>query len=365
MIRSYVKIGFGALLGAIGYAQELNIASTSGPSVGEVKVRYANVVLAISLDQPRGLDRPADIYPAENISALEMRRLELTHDEFLLLLNNSNSFKYDVINPETGLPRVLIRIPTNSISDELQHTCKPWATAGTFQGNEETGHGGAWHEGVSSTATIAYDSWGSLGSDSGANQGYAQWNCDAININSSKVRILFRTMRSEGVPGSCRIYLRNLDSGKWVYWGSITDGSDNLWAISLETATELQAHISPQGRCALMAVSNDGWTFDQVKFEYTCRLPDVPVLVSPYRGASGVAYSATYFDWPDINGARGYEIAISPGETYRVTSSFCFKTTAPNTSYTWKVRAENPCGWGAWSTTKTFTTGDNLETSNL
>ena len=353
------------MLGGIGHAQELNIASPSGPSAGEIKVRYSNVVLAISLDQPRALDRPSEIYTGENISTLETSPLELTHDEFLLLLNNHNSLKYNVINRETGLPRGLIRVPTNSISDELQHPCKPWATAGTFQGNEETRHAGDWQGGMSSTATIAYDSRGSLGSDSAAKQGYVQWNCDAININSSKVRILFRTMRSEGVPGSCRIYIKNLDSGKWVYWGSITDGSDNLWAISLATATELQAHISPQGRCALMAVSNDGWTFDQVKFEYTCRLPDVPVLVSPYRGASGVAYSATYFDWPDINGVRVYEIAISPGETYRVTSSFCFKTISPNTAYSWKVRAANYCGWGAWSATKTFTTGDNLETSNL
>ena len=358
MRLSGLKIGLGALLGAIGYAQELNIAPTSGPSAGEVKVRYAKVVLAISLDQPRGLDRPADIYPTENIATLKTGPLELTHDEFLLQLNNLNSLKYIVINRETGLPRVLIRVPTNSVSDELQHTCKPWAPAGTFQGNEATGHGGDRQEGVSLAATIAYDSWGSLGSDSGAKQSYAQWNCDDININSSKVRILFRTMRSEGVPGSCRIYLRNLDSGKWVYWGSITDGSDNLWAISLETATELQAHISRQGRCTLMAVANDGWTFDQVKFEYTCRPPDVPVLVSPYRGASGVAYAATYFDWPDIKGVRAYEIAISPGETYMVPSSFCFKTTAPNTSYTWKVRAANSCGWGAWSATKTFTTSD-------
>ncbi len=297
-----------------------------------MKVRYANVAIAISLDEPEGLEQLADILPAKNISTLGTHRLELTHAEFLLLLNSSNSPKYVVINPETNLPTVLIRIPTDSISAESQPAHQQWTAACNFQGSEET-----WH--------------------AGDNQGYAQWKCDAVNIDS-RVRILLRTMSPTGDQGNCRIYLRRFDSGEWSYWASITDRSDNLWAITLETATELQAHISRQGQCALMAVSGDGWTFDQVKFEYACPLPEAPVLISPSWGASGVGYSATYFDWPDISGVRGYEIDISPGETCIVPSSFCFKTISPNTAYTWKVRAENPCGWGPWSTIKTFTTGD-------
>ncbi len=358
---SGVKIGFGALLVATGYAQDLNTTSKGGPSLDAMKVRYANVVIVISLDEPKGLVQLADIFPAENISTLGTHRLEVTHAEFLLLLTSSNSLKYVVINPETDLPTVLIQIPTDSISAESQHSHQQWTEAGTFQGNEETWHAGDWQEGVSSTATVSYDTWGSLGVDSGDNQGYAQWICDAINIDLSRVRILLRTMNFESDPGSCRIYLRRFDSGEWVYWAPITDRSDNLWAITLETATELQAYISRQGRCALMAVSGDGWTFAQVKFEYACPLPDAPVLVSPRWGAIGVTYSATYFDWPDINGVRGYEIDIAPGETSMVPSSFCFKTILPSTAYTWKVRAVNPCGWGPWSTAKTFSTSDTLD----
>lgn len=214
---------------------------------------------------------------------------------------------------------------------------------------------------MGSTATVSYDTWGSLGGDPGDNLGYAHWKCDAFNNDFSRVRILLRTVRPKGDPGNCRIYLRRFDSEEWVHWAFITDRFDNLWAITLETAAELQAYISHQGQCALMAVSTDGWTFDQVKFEYACPLPEAPVLVSPSWGASGVGFSATYFDWPDINGVRRYELDISPGETYRVPSSFCFKTISPSTAYSWKVRAENPCGWGPWSTTKTFTTGDILD----
>jgi subtilisin family serine protease len=89
--------------------------------------------------------------------------------------------------------------------------------------------------------------------------------------------------------------------------------------------------------------------------------------VSPAAGASGVAIRPT-FTWDPMPRAIGYQIQVDEGlsvsaspvidETIAATET-AFTPAAPLagiTQHTWRVRAVNTCGPGAWSSPRSFTT---------
>jgi len=364
--RFSVKMSLIVLLVSVAYAQNFVNVHKSSSSTEVVENKFADVIIDLTITDPQVLDQINNILPSLSLTNVGTHRLVLEHADFIFLIDSIDSLDYVIINPATNLPTVLSRMPAEEISEGARSTLQQWTDACTVQGNNEEWHDGDWTEGVNPTTAISYYTWGCLGCDAWNNTGSAYWTCSSININSSQVRILFKTMGIEGDFGDyVKIYLRRFDTWEWVYWTTITDKSNSLWAIVLNTAYELQTYVSSSGRCDLIAESNDGWVFDVVKFEYECPTPYAPALLSPSNGATCVEYSSTYFDWGNISSVGGYEINISPGGTYWTPNSYYNKNLSQNTTYTWKVRAENPCGWGAWSSTRTFTTKGSPGTPSL
>lgn len=93
-----------------------------------------------------------------------------------------------------------------------------------------------------------------------------------------------------------------------------------------------------------------------------CTLPGVPSLVSPTNAASGLLLPLT-IDWSDVATATSYQIQIddnadfsSPILTQTVgASSYQATVLSAGISLSWRVRAQNGCGSGNWSSSRVFT----------
>jgi len=97
--------------------------------------------------------------------------------------------------------------------------------------------------------------------------------------------------------------------------------------------------------------------------------PEQVTLVSPANGATSIDINNADCEWNDAGaGVTGYDMVISPNsdfsvEVFRVSKYSYLKLTVPNglladeTVYYWKVRAKGSGINGAWSETRSFTTG--------
>jgi hypothetical protein len=95
-----------------------------------------------------------------------------------------------------------------------------------------------------------------------------------------------------------------------------------------------------------------------------------PNLVSPQNNTTNVDAASISFDWNDVGGATGYEIKVATDNaftniiSYAPTTSSEYTPTAPfsgNTTYYWKVKANDGTNYSAWSTVWSFTTAPYLE----
>ncbi|HZI12267.1 MAG TPA: endopeptidase, partial [Myxococcus sp.] len=97
-----------------------------------------------------------------------------------------------------------------------------------------------------------------------------------------------------------------------------------------------------------------------------CTAPGVASLTAPANGATGQEPAAA-LDWADVSGASTYEVQVATDSAFTnvvasastlVASNW---TVSPvlntNTTYYWRVRANNSCGGtGAWSSVSSYTT---------
>lgn len=93
--------------------------------------------------------------------------------------------------------------------------------------------------------------------------------------------------------------------------------------------------------------------------------PGAPTLLTPADGANNVPATPT-FTWNAVAGAATYsiQVATDPGFSSIVASASGLTnptwisnvTLATSTTHHWRVRAENPCGNGSYSSTFSFTT---------
>jgi hypothetical protein len=100
------------------------------------------------------------------------------------------------------------------------------------------------------------------------------------------------------------------------------------------------------------------WSFS------TCTTPGTPSLVSPENGQTGVSTTPT-LDWRDVSAATSYDVEVCSGSgsssgvwSASVNSSHWKVSPAldQGTRYYWRVKANNPCGSGFWSSVWSFTT---------
>jgi hypothetical protein len=99
-------------------------------------------------------------------------------------------------------------------------------------------------------------------------------------------------------------------------------------------------------------------------FTTICPLPAAPSLSSPANGATGVSTTPA-LDWADVSGATSYDVQVCSNNTCStvVTSANVATSTwtvspalSQGTQYYWRVKANNSCGSGSWSSIRNFTT---------
>lgn len=100
------------------------------------------------------------------------------------------------------------------------------------------------------------------------------------------------------------------------------------------------------------------------EYIYSCTLPSTPILISPYNGQTGISTNPT-LDWSDVYSANSYDVQVcsdngcsSVVRSANIVSSQWTVSPALNqgTTYYWRVRANNSCGPGNWSSAWSFTT---------
>ncbi len=134
--------------------------------------------------------------------------------------------------------------------------------------------------------------------------------------------------------------------------------TSNASVSSLTASTTYYWRVRAQSAC--------GWGNWSVTRSFTsaCSTPATPTLVSPANGATGVA-KPVVADWGDVSGATNYQIQIDNNSDFSSTlvdqqsATSSYSTSAPvdGIVYYWRVRAQNACGWGSWSSSRTFSTG--------
>jgi len=102
-----------------------------------------------------------------------------------------------------------------------------------------------------------------------------------------------------------------------------------------------------------------------IQLGVSAALAGAPVPGSPGDGATGLKLRPT-LAWAPVAGAVRYRVEVSTSSTFAtlVASSTVTAPTwtvgttlSPSTQYFWRVRADNYCGSGAFSATRSFTTG--------
>ncbi|UCD63461.1 MAG: discoidin domain-containing protein [Candidatus Zixiibacteriota bacterium] len=105
----------------------------------------------------------------------------------------------------------------------------------------------------------------------------------------------------------------------------------------------------------------------------SCPPPPPPSLAGPSNGSSGLE-EPILLAWNSSSGADNYQVQVDDipyfanQEVNQQTAGLTYSVTglAEGTTYYWRVRAADTCGWGAWSQVWSFTTaGEGSGTSNL
>ncbi len=93
-----------------------------------------------------------------------------------------------------------------------------------------------------------------------------------------------------------------------------------------------------------------------------CPTPNAPSLVSPSNGATGLSQPVN-LDWSNVSGATLYQVQVDDNASFGspeinaqpVSSSYGASGLDEQTTYYWRARAYNSCGWGTWSLIRIFT----------
>ncbi len=132
----------------------------------------------------------------------------------------------------------------------------------------------------------------------------------------------------------------------------------------------LQPFTAYYWRVATESEQGDGPFCDDHSFTtgQITELPAVPQLISPQNYASGLPMNPS-FSWASSYLAESYKIQISVSpyfsniahEADNLTStSYQAPTLAPNTTYFWRVCAQNPAGYSNFTTSRRFATGNTV-----
>jgi len=146
---------------------------------------------------------------------------------------------------------------------------------------------------------------------------------------------------------------------------SFNPSSVNTSGTSTLTIGNTSAATPGTYQITVSATGSTGTKTEIVTLTISAGAPTV-TLVSPSNGASGVSTSPT-LNWSQAAGATSYDVQVSTNPNFSnlvvntSTTSNSYNVTpalAGNTTYWWRVRATNNCGTGTYTSSWSFTTGN-------
>ncbi len=135
----------------------------------------------------------------------------------------------------------------------------------------------------------------------------------------------------------------------------------STYALSgLAAGTTFYWRVRAQNACGLGSYSASR------SFTTTCTLPTVPSFVAPANGVTNLAQPVV-LDWSDIAGATLYHVQVDNNSDFSspttdnqpTASTYSVSGLTAGTVFYWRMRAQNACGWSAWSASRTFTTASS------
>ena len=93
----------------------------------------------------------------------------------------------------------------------------------------------------------------------------------------------------------------------------------------------------------------------------TCTLPATPTLATPANGATGLTQPVV-LDWNDVATATNYQVQVDNNSDFSsvaldqqtTVSTISASSLTSGTTFYWRVRAQNSCGWGTWTASRNF-----------
>ena len=144
--------------------------------------------------------------------------------------------------------------------------------------------------------------------------------------------------------------------GETWYWQTTTTGTSTSSSASTYNATTAGTYYI-RSKNTTSGCWSSGYGSATISIN---SVPATVTLSSPSNASSGISLTPT-LTWAAVSGATSYDVYIGttiPGTpTANVsTNSYSPSTLLGSTGYTWKVVANNACGSGTASSTRTFTT---------
>lgn len=162
-------------------------------------------------------------------------------------------------------------------------------------------------------------------------------------------------------------------SGATTYQLQIDDNADfsspfltQSTVVSSYSATGLSSGVPLYWRTrALNGCGPGNWSSSRV-FSISCSLPGAPSLLSPIAGATNLSQPVTLV-WSDVAGALLYEVQVDNNSNFSsanldqqvIASAYVASGLPVGTLFYWRARANTVCGWGSWSSSRTFATSGN------
>ncbi len=134
--------------------------------------------------------------------------------------------------------------------------------------------------------------------------------------------------------------------------------------VSNYSATGLASGLTYYWRVRTQNLCGWGtWTSARSFSIGACASPEAAALSSPANGASGLS-QPIFFDWLDVATATSYQVQIDNNSDFSsvtidqqtAASAYSAAGLAAGTSYYWRARAQNSCGWGSWSASRSIVT---------
>lgn len=148
-------------------------------------------------------------------------------------------------------------------------------------------------------------------------------------------------------------------TGYWVEWSGPATGNSGWINASSYSTGSLPAGAYTWRVKANNSSAESPWS-SSIGFtvEPPVQVPGAPGLVSPANGAILPYNAVINLAWNAVNGATEYWVEWSgpaTGNSGWVSSSSYAAGALPSGAYTWRVKARNSAGEGAWSETRSFT----------